>query len=172
MLLNKFSMTRIISVNLLMDSQLKRLSNRKKPFPLNDSCDPRPRFLASVTSLVTEASGRSALRHLYQSRSAGISGTHEVGQLSWLWRQTPHTQGDGNKPPTRALSSPSYYLFSAPVWCGFLFSTYCTVVTCWPLFDFCMKKKLCYRNQHTIFLNLERRYYGDWKYGQVSNINV
>lgn len=84
MLLNKFSMTRIISVNLLMDSQLKRLSNRKKPFPLNDSCDPRPRFLASVTSLVTEASGRSALRHLYQSRSAGISGTHEVGQLSWL----------------------------------------------------------------------------------------
>lgn len=34
------------------------------------------------------------------------------------------------------------------------------------------KKKLCYRNQHTIFLNLERRYYGDWKYGQVSNINV
>lgn len=118
------------------------------------------------------------LRHLggplsgtfVQSCSVRISGTHEVGQLSWLWRQTPHTQGDGNKPPTRALSSPSYYLFSAPVWCG-LFSTYCTVVTCWPLFDFCTKKKLCYRNQHTIFLNLERRYYGDWKYGQVSNIN-
>lgn len=63
--------------------------------------------------------------------------------------------------------------FSACLLCGFLFaSAYCTVVTCWPLFDFCTEKKLCYRNQHTIFLNLERRYYGDWKYGQVSNINV
>lgn len=61
-------MTRIISVNLLMDSQLTRLSNRKKKkttSPLNDSCDSRPYFLASATSLVTEASERSAQAPLF-----------------------------------------------------------------------------------------------------------
>lgn len=138
------------SAELPLDAWLTRLSNRNG--------------WASESAAVRSprASGGPAHRHSAQSPSA---------QAAAPWGQTPHTQGDGTPLEGSVLASWLVFIFSTCLMRFFiLYLLHCCdlLAIIWFLYE----KKLCYRNQHTIFLNLERRYYGDWKYGQVSNINI
>lgn len=134
----------------------------KNNFSFNDSCDTQPHSLASATSVVTWDFGEAGS----QAPMFGLALSERMAPMREV-----SSHGDGNHRPWGHCPLLFVFIFNTCLMRFFiLFLLHCCdlLAIIWFLYE----KKLCYRNQHTIFLNLERRYYGDWKYGQVSNINV
>lgn len=170
MLLNKSSQVSVLSQwTCQWTPSWRDWAIEKTTFPFNDSYDPQPRFLLPLTWGVWEANSQAPL---FSHALFCPNQWHPWGRSALVAVKT-HSQGDGDKPPWglcplllvsiyfQHLCDAVFYLL--PIALLWLVGHYLIFVR---------EKKLCYRNQHTIFLNLERRYYGDWKYDQVSNINV